>query len=126
MEIIVIIASLLAVVLPISLLVIGIQREKKKRVEERNEIFAADEPKLDNRTSTKRKKAIDAVDVTSKILQDEVKKSIKSKTEPAGKKPIKNKKPEFPIEPAETIKTKNRRGRKPGNNKKGGDQMLLS
>lgn len=126
MEIIVIIASLLAIVLPIIILVIGIQREKKKRTEERNEIFSVDETKIVKPIKIKTE-SIDAVAELSKILQDEVEKATKSKTKPVIKKQIKKKKSEFPIEPTDHIKPKSKRGRKPRNNdKKGGDQMLLS
>lgn len=129
MEIVVIIACLLSVVLPISILAIGIQREKNKRVNERDKMFHDDGVKSEK--SIKRKsispKGIDAVEEISKILKDDVEKAIKSETKSIRKKPVKSKKPEFPIEPADSIKPKSRRGRKPRNkDKNSGDQMLLS
>lgn len=120
---------LLVILIPIVLSIMSIIAEKKKRAKQRDEMFPADEVKLEKKTKIK-PVSIDAVEVISNILQDEVKKiTEKSPVKPKSKRGRKpgNKKPEFPIEPIEIVKPKSKRGRKPkNNNKKGGDQMLLS
>jgi hypothetical protein len=115
---------LLVILIPVVLSIIGIVLEKKKRSKERNEMFPADEVKLEKKPKIK-PESIDAVAEISKILQEEVEKAVKPKSK-RGRKPGKKKKPEFPIEPT-VIKPKSKRGRKPKNkDKKDDDQMLLS
>jgi hypothetical protein len=121
----IILAFLLFVVLPAVILIIGIQKEKKKRIRERDEMFYEGDVKMGENPDgsvISPTKSIDAVSEITKILSDEVEKA----TKPKRKKPIRKKKSEFPIEPTQ-IKPKPRKARKPKNdNKKGGDEMLLS
>jgi hypothetical protein len=128
MEIVTTIACILTFVIPTIMVIIGIRKEKNKRLDERDKMFREDEIKFKKKQKAK-PESIDAVEVLSNILQDEVKKITESPVKPklkTGRKPGK-KKPEFPIEPNGTVKYKSKRGRKPKNNdKKGGDQMLLS
>lgn len=120
---------LLVILIPIVLSIMNIVAEKNRRLDERDKMFREDEIKFKKKQKVK-PESIDAVEVLSNILQDEVKKiTEKSPVKPKSKRGRKpgNKKQEFPIEPTEHIKPKSKRGRKPRNNdKKGGDQMLLS
>lgn len=121
----IILVFVLFVVLPAVILIIGIQKEKKKRIKERDEMFYEGDVKMGENPDASAilpTKSIDAVEVITKILTDEVEKA----TKPKRKKPIRKKKSEFPIDPAQ-VKPKPKKERKPKNdNKKGGDEMLLS
>jgi hypothetical protein len=125
MEIAIILALLLVILLPSVILIIGIRREKKKRIEERDEMFYEGEVKFGENSDGSKvapSNSIDVVDELSKTLTNELEKA----TKPKKKKPAKKKKPEFPVEPV-IVKPKSKRGRKPKNkDKKGGDDMLLS
>lgn len=125
MEIAIILALLLVILLPSVILIIGIRREKKKRIEERDEMFYEGEVKFGENPDGSKvapSNSIDVVDELSKTLTNELEKA----TKPKKKKPAKKKKPEFPVEPV-IVKPKSKRGRKPKNkDKKGGDDMLLS
>jgi hypothetical protein len=116
---------ILALLLVIVILLIGIKKEKKKRIKERNEMFYDSDMKFEeNQDGIKvfPSNSIDAVEVLSKILSNELEMAIKS----GKKKSTRKKKPEFPIEPVVT-KPKSKKGKKPKNkDKKGGDEMLLS
>jgi hypothetical protein len=129
------IAIILMFVIIFALFITGMLIKRKERIKERDEMFYEGDlkseesrdikkPKTNNSKKTKAPltHSIDAVSEISKILSDEVEKISK----PKGKKPVKKKKPEFPIGDS-VIKPKSKRGRKPKNkDKKGGDQMLLS
>lgn len=121
MEIAIILALVLLVVLPTVIMVIGIKKSRRERIEERDEMFYEGDVKFgENADGTPI--AIDAVAEISKILHDEVEKIVK----PKKKKPARKKKSEFPIEPVVT-KSKSKKGKKPKNkDKKSDDQMLLS
>jgi len=123
-----VIILLVCIVLPVVIMVIGIKKSKKERIEERDEMFYEGDVKFgENADGTPIEindtpAPIDAVEEVTKILTDEVEKI----TKPKKKKPGRKKKSEFPIEPV-APKPKSKRGRKPKNkDKKGGDQMLLS
>jgi hypothetical protein len=111
--------------MPVVIMIIGIKKARKKRIEERDEMFYEGEVKLGETPGgfpIETVTPIDAVSVITKILGDEVEKAMK----PKKKKPSRKKKSEFPIEPVAS-KPKSKRGSKPKNkDKKGGDQMLLS
>ncbi len=112
---------LLCIALPIVIMVIGIKKSRRERIEERDEMFYDGDVKFgENADGTPI--AIDAVAEISKTLHAEVEKI----TKPKKKKPARKKKSEFPIEPVAT-KPKSKKVRKSKNkDKKGDDQMLLS
>ena len=131
MEIVILLAFVLSIVLPTVIMVIGIQKAKKERIEERDEMFYDGDVKfgenpdgtpIEAGSSDPEVYAIDAVEEISKTLASEV----ENATKPKKKKPAKRKKPEFPIEPVKS-KSKSKGTRKPKNKgKKDDDQLLLS
>ena len=82
MEIVVILSLLLVIVLPSVILLVGIKKEKKKRIEERNEMFYEGEVKFgedENGSPLVLPDGLDAEEELAKILTSEIEKSTKPK-----------------------------------------------